>query len=72
MIIKKYLPQIETLRAYAGISVVFFHFEIFNFSGWFVGVDIFYVISGYLFTSIIISDFKNKKFNHYDFFLTRF
>ena len=62
MIIKKHLPQIESLRALAVISVVFFHFEIFNFSGGFVGVDIFYVISGYLFTSIIISDLKNNKF----------
>ena len=71
MIIKKHLPQIESLRALAVISVVFFHFEIFNFSGGFVGVDIFYVISGYLFTSIIISDLKNKKFNLYDFYLRR-
>lgn len=71
MITKNHLPQIDSLRAIAVIAVVFFHFELLSFSGGFIGVDIFYVISGYLFTSIIISNTKNKKFNLIDFYLRR-
>ena len=51
--------EIEFLRAISVLLVVFFHFEIFKFSGGFIGVDVFFVISGYLITSIILRE-KNS------------
>ena len=59
-----YRPEIDGLRALAVISVVLYHakFSIFNFnifSGGFLGVDIFFVISGYLITSIILKELVN-------------
>ena len=52
----KYRPEIDGLRAIAVLMVIFYHFEIsfFNkeiFSGGYLGVDIFFVISGYVITS---------------------
>ena len=40
--------EIEFLRAISVILVLFFHFELFYFKGGFIGVDVFFVISGYL------------------------
>ncbi len=60
--------EIEFLRAISVLSVVFFHFGFFGFDGGFVGVDIFFVISGYLITSIIS---KKKEFNLTEFYLKR-
>ena len=59
---KDYKPQIDGLRALAVLPVIFFHagFEIFK--GGFVGVDVFFVISGYLITTIIINDLSKNKF----------
>ena len=44
----RYRPDIEGLRALAVIPVCFFHFGLPGFPGGFVGVDVFFVISGYL------------------------
>lgn len=60
--ISKYRPEIDGLRAVAVIPVIFFHSEFDLFSGGFVGVDIFFVISGYLITSIIFEEQKNNTF----------
>ena len=56
-----YRPEIDGLRAIAVISVIFYHaqIELLNhklFLGGFIGVDIFFVISGYLITSIILKE----------------
>ncbi|WP_338186386.1 acyltransferase family protein [Thalassospira tepidiphila] len=59
----QYRKEIDGLRAIAVISVVFFHAELNYFSGGFIGVDIFFVISGYLITSILIKDISQEKFS---------
>jgi len=59
----KYRPEIDGLRAIAVLFVIFFHAEIsfFDkkfFSSGFIGVDIFFVISGYLITSLIFKELE--------------
>ena len=61
----KYRAEIDGLRALAVISVIFYHLNIyfFNFKffqGGFLGVDIFFVISGYLITSILLREYYEK------------
>ncbi|MEZ5479762.1 MAG: acyltransferase [Thiolinea sp.] len=51
-----YRKEIDGLRALAVVPVILFHAGLSAFSGGFVGVDIFFVISGYLITSIIINE----------------
>ena len=57
-----YRPEIDGLRAIAVLPVVLFHAGVGLFGGGFVGVDIFFVISGYLITTIILHDLKQDKF----------
>lgn len=57
----KYRADIDGLRAVAVILVLLFHANL-GFSGGYIGVDIFFVISGYLITSIILKDLSQKKF----------
>ena len=59
----KYRAEIDGLRALAVLPVILFHAGFESFSGGYVGVDVFFVISGYLITSIIISDLANNKFS---------
>ena len=58
-----YRADIDGLRAIAVLSVLFFHLEIRFFSGGYVGVDMFFVISGYLITTIIIREIENNEFS---------
>lgn len=59
----EYRPEIDGLRAIAVGAVVLFHADIRGFSGGFVGVDIFFVISGYLITSILLGDLEQNRFS---------
>lgn len=67
----KYRPDIDGLRAIAVISVVLFHAFPSKFRGGFVGVDVFFVISGFLISSIIIGSLKQGKFNFFEFYSRR-
>jgi peptidoglycan/LPS O-acetylase OafA/YrhL len=59
----KYRPDIDGLRAVAVIPVVLFHAGTPGFGGGYVGVDVFFVISGYLITSLIVSQQQAGKFS---------
>ena len=67
----KYRSEIDGLRALAVIPVILFHAGFEFFSGGFVGVDVFFVISGYLITTILIEDIKNKRFSITNFYERR-
>ncbi|MDA7828962.1 acyltransferase [bacterium] len=71
MHIKEYKPHIDGLRALAVLPVIFFHAGFDLFKGGFIGVDIFFVISGYLITNIIIKDLYENKFNLSNFYIRR-
>ena len=57
-----YRPEVDGLRAVAIVPVVLYHAGIAGFPGGFVGVDVFFVISGYLITSIILGERKAGQF----------
>ncbi len=63
----KYRPEVDGLRALAVVPVIFFHAGFASFEGGFVGVDVFFVISGYLITSILLREAETGTFS-----LTRF
>lgn len=67
----KYRPDIDGLRALAVLSVIVFHFKSTWLPGGFLGVDIFFVISGYLITSIIFRQISNNRFTFRDFYSRR-
>jgi peptidoglycan/LPS O-acetylase OafA/YrhL len=67
----KYRTEIDGLRALAVVPVIFFHAGFELFSGGFVGVDVFFVISGYLITTILIEDIENKRFSLFNFYERR-
>jgi peptidoglycan/LPS O-acetylase OafA/YrhL len=63
--------DINGLRAWAVVVVILFHFGVPGFSGGFVGVDIFFVISGFLMTGIIYKGLTEDSFSILDFYLAR-
>ncbi len=67
----KYRREIDGLRAVAVLAVIFFHAGFKSFQGGYVGVDVFFVISGYLITTIILSDMNNRKFSIVTFYERR-
>ena len=71
MIEIKYRPEIDGLRAVAILPVILFHAGLPFFKGGFVGVDVFFVISGFLITSIILSELRNNRFSVLQFYERR-
>lgn len=68
---KWYRPDIDGLRAVAVLAVVFYHLDLLPLPGGYLGVDIFFVISGYLITSIILRELKNGTFSLANFWARR-
>lgn len=71
---RAFRTDINGLRAYAVIAVVLFHFKVPGFGGGFVGVDVFFVISGFLMTGIIIGGLEKHKgqgFSLFQFYMAR-
>lgn len=67
----KYRPEIDGLRSVAVLPVILFHAGVGIFSGGYVGVDIFFVISGYLITTIILSQIIAGRFSLLEFYSRR-
>ena len=68
---RTYLATVDGLRSGAVLSVLLYHAGISSFSGGFVGVDVFFVISGYLITANIVSDHRAGTFRFDKFYLRR-
>jgi peptidoglycan/LPS O-acetylase OafA/YrhL len=66
----RYRPEVDGLRAVAVLIVVFYHAGL-GFSGGFIGVDVFFVISGYLITSLILKDAQRGTFTLSNFWQRR-
>ena len=64
-------PDIQFLRGIAILAVLIYHAEIIPFSGGYLGVDVFFVISGYLITSIILRDIYDNRFYFVQFYSRR-
>lgn len=58
-----YRPEIDGLRALAILPVVLFHARVAGFTGGFIGVDVFFVISGFLITSLVANDLEQGRFS---------
>lgn len=70
-ILDGYRPDIDGLRAFAVLVVIFYHFDMGMFKGGFIGVDVFFVISGYLITRGVSSLIGNDKFDLGNFYARR-
>ena len=55
---RRYRPDVEGLRAVAVGAVILFHANLVGFTGGFVGVDVFYVISGFVITGVLLRKFE--------------
>lgn len=67
----KYRPEIDGLRAIAVATVVLFHARAPFFGGGYIGVDIFFVISGFLITGILIQDIEARRYSLTEFYVRR-
>lgn len=67
----RYRPEIDGLRSVAVVPVILFHAGFESFGGGFVGVDVFFVISGYLITSIILAELAAGSFSVANFYERR-
>lgn len=66
-----FLPEINGLCSWAVLLVVLYHFGVPGFAGGFVGVDVFFVISGFLMTGIVVRGLQAGRFDLLDFYLAR-
>lgn len=67
-----YIPELDGLRAVAVLAVILFHFSVPGFAGGFFGVDVFFVLSGFLITGILIKQRENGTFGYLSFYSNRF
>ncbi len=67
----QYRKEIDGLRALAIVPVIFFHADFTLFTGGFVGVDVFFVISGFLITSLLLEEYRDKHFSFLNFYERR-
>jgi peptidoglycan/LPS O-acetylase OafA/YrhL len=66
-----YRAEIDGLRAIASVPVIIFHFSPESLSGGFAGVDVFFIISGFLITSLILKEHQSGTFSLRFFWLRR-
>lgn len=67
----KYRADIDGLRAVAVLCVIFYHYGVPGFTGGFIGVDVFFVLSGYLIGSIIFNQLNERRFSFSQFYFRR-
>jgi peptidoglycan/LPS O-acetylase OafA/YrhL len=67
----QYRPEVDGLRAIAVIPVILFHLGLEQVAGGYLGVDVFFVISGYLITSIILREVSTNSFTFTNFWTRR-
>ena len=70
MQVLKYIPVLDGIRGLAVLAVLLFHLDVL--SGGYLGVDVFFVISGYLITKIIIDEKNSNLFSFKEFYIKRF
>jgi peptidoglycan/LPS O-acetylase OafA/YrhL len=68
---RRYRADLDGIRAVAVLAVVLFHLELPQFAGGYVGVDVFFVLSGFLITGIIAPAAAEGRFSFGDFYLRR-
>ena len=64
----KYRPDLDGIRALAVLAVIIFHIDAAWLPGGFLGVDMFFVLSGYLITTIISREMQNSSFSFLEFY----
>ncbi len=69
---RQYFPEIDGLRAISVLLILYYHLDLPQLYGGFIGVDVFFVISGFLITRILLSDQERGAFSLGEFYRRRF
>jgi peptidoglycan/LPS O-acetylase OafA/YrhL len=69
---KAYIPALEGMRSLAVLAVLLFHLDVAFVSGGFLGVDLFFIISGFIITRNLLFDMEQQRFTLKDFYYRRF